>query len=663
MSRLPVALAALAALGVARLLPADGLGLGLRLAAATLVVLLPGAICARALGRPGGAATLVWTLALLAPALAVTFALGASLWLALGLLLGAGAVALPLALRREPVPGAPGGLAVLALGGLLGVALWQVAGPVDGDGLFHLGRVRKLAELDSLSLDAVNEFADGGLHPGYAFPLWHALLALVARLAGIDSAAVVLHEASVLAPLAFLVAYEAGSALFRSAWAGAAAVLAQVALIGLAAGHGGAYAALALPATAGEQLLVPAVLALVFAYVARPSLALGSSVVAAGLVLALVHPTYAVFLCVPLAGFLIARAVLARTDLASIATALAAVALPTGAVLLWLLPIVRETASHDPSDAELRRGLAQYAGQLDVVSEHAYRLAPEVLSRRGAVAVAALVLVPLAALAARRRWAAFVLGGSLAVLALSLIPSVFTPFADAVSLSQARRAAAFLPFAFALAGGAAVLAGVLRLAVLPLALAAGIALQLAFPGDFGDFDDGGPALATWIAAFAGAAALAAAAILARRDAREDRGPLAALAAALFVLPVAVHGLANWSPRSTDQPYALTPGLVEALRKEVPERDVVFSDLETSYRIVAYVPVYVAAAPPAHVADTRANRPYERREDVRAFFRSGSLEIPRRYGAGWIVVHQARVDLRLPLLRAYADSRYVLYRLG
>ena len=32
----------------------------------------------------------------------------------------------------------------------------------------------------------------------------------------------------------------------------------------------------------------------------------------------------------------------------------------------------------------------------------------------------------------------------------------------------------------------------------------------------------------------------------------------------------------------------------------------------SYRISAYAPVYVASAPPAHVADTRANFPYGRR---------------------------------------------------
>ena len=46
---------------------------------------------------------------------------------------------------------------------------------------------------------SVNEFADGGLHPGYAFPLWQAFLALIAKVAFVDPSKVVLHEASVLA--------------------------------------------------------------------------------------------------------------------------------------------------------------------------------------------------------------------------------------------------------------------------------------------------------------------------------------------------------------------------------------------------------------------------------------------------------------------------------
>jgi hypothetical protein len=101
--------------------------------------------------------------------------------------------------------------------------------------------------------------------------------------------------------------------------------------------------------------------------------------------------------------------------------------------------------------------------------------------------------------------------------------------------------------------------------------------------------------------------------------------------------------------------------VHALRTTVPKRDSVFSDLETSYRIEAYAPVYVSAAPPAHVADTKDNVPNDRRKDVIRFLHSGSVAIPRRYHADWIVVAKRRFDLHLPLPKAYEDSRFVLYR--
>src|SRR6185437_9747999 len=125
-----------------------------------------------------------------------------------------------------------------------------------------------------LSLGSTNEFPDGGLHPGYAFPLWHAFLALVAKVSGADPVDVVLHGPTVLAPLAVLVAYEAGWALFRRAVPAATAVAAGIALVAMAPGHAGALTALALPATSSRQLLVPAALALAFEVVRRPSPAL-----------------------------------------------------------------------------------------------------------------------------------------------------------------------------------------------------------------------------------------------------------------------------------------------------------------------------------------------------------------------------------------------------
>jgi hypothetical protein len=97
---------------------------------------------------------------------------------------------------------------------------------------------------------------------------------------------------------------------------------------------------------------------------------------------------------------------------------------------------------------------------------------------------------------------------------------------------------------------------------------------------------------------------------------------------------------------------------------VPKRAVVYADLETSYRIAAAAPVYVANAPPAHVADTRANHPYARRRALLRFLHSGDLAIPGRAGATWLVLRRRELpQLQRRLPHAYADGSFVLLRLG
>jgi hypothetical protein len=655
----PILLLSLPLLGVARLLPAHGVGLWLRLVAASLVLLVPGSLVARALHLRGASATVAWALGALGPALLLVLVVHSSIWLALVVLAAVAVVALPFALRSGFVRPAWSTLAIALAGLAFGALLWHVAGVVHGDALFHLARVRKLDAFGDLHVRSVDEFADGGLHPGYAFPLWHAFLALVSKLAGVDPTPVVLHEPSALAPVAFAVTYEAGRTVFRSAWMGVATIAAAVSVAALAPGHGGSYALLSQPGTLDRYVLVPAALTLFFLFLREPGRALALSLAAVGVEVLLVHATTAVFLGIPLAAFVLVRALLARTDLRRAIGALAALFVPAGLALAWLYPLVRETASHSPSTGELERALAKYADELHVESLHRYALRPEVVSRSGAVAVAALVLVPLAALASRQRWAALVLGGTIAVLGLELLVWTFPRFADAVSVSQARRLAGFVPFAFALAGGAGVLAGLIGPLVLPLGLAAGIALQLAFPGDFGPgLQEGGPAAATWIAAGGAVVAILVGFALGRRI--EAHGWLAAAAVVLFCIPVAVHGFRHWSSATQTDAYALTPGLLEALRTDVPERAIIFSDLETSYRIAAYAPVYVAAAPPAHVADTAANRPYSRRLSVNRYFGTGDVAILNRYHAKWLVVDKQRFHARSDWPLAYRDQRYALY---
>ena len=335
------------------------------------------------------------------------------------------------------------------------------------------------------------------------------------------------------------------------------------------------------------------------------------------------HPTYGLFLLVPLLAvtFWHWRAWLAA-------------AVPVGLVLLWLRPLVDETVSHNPSASEQARGVAHYGSQLVVSSDRHFRLAAEVFGRSGSVAVATLFLLPVIGLALRRRWAAFTLGGSLIVLVLTLVPWLFVHLSDAVSLSQARRFAGFLPFPFAFAGIAALVAR--RRYVVPLALVAGIVVQRLWPGDF-DYGlrHGGPALATWIAVVGGGVALVVFLALDRPPLREHH-TLGLAAACAFVLPVFVHGLWHWSPDPAADPLALSPRLVHNLRTKVPKGAIVLAPVKVSYRVAASAPVYIVAAPVTHVADTKANDPYGRARAVHHWVLTNDPRVARRYGATWAI---------------------------
>lgn len=606
----------------------------LRLAFATIVVLLPGRFIARAFGQRMLSATLAWTLAALFVAWSAVFLFHRSIHLALAILalITVAAIAIRYRVRTRDVRG-PSRVThgFVTLGGVvLGALLWHVEGAVTGDGLFHEARVRKLVDLTSLHLRTVDEFKDGGLHPGYAFPLWHGFLAIVSWLSGLDPGTVVRHEPSLLAPIACVVAWEAGTVLFGSPWMGLSVLVAQLAMFCFGPGHGGSYATIALPGSAARQLISPAAIALFFVFIERPGSMVAAPLAAAFGALTLTHPTYALFLAIPLVAYAVLRSREWRRSLA----ALGACLVPTGLAVLWLRPIADETVSRNPSHTALLTGLKQYGTELVVTNTHHYRLAGSEFDRTGVIAIAALVLLPLTAFAWRRRWAAFALGGALLILVLMEVPWLFVHFSNAVSLSQSRRAAGFAPLPFALAGAAALVAR--RLVVLPVALAAGIVLQRLWPGDF-DYGlrHGGPPAAAWLALVGGAAALAFVLITRPREPRE-RHVLGLLAVALLALPVVIHGFWHWSPRTPTDPNALSPRLIHNLRTKVPKGSVVIAPLQVSYEVVADAPLYVVGLPVSHVANTRANDPYGRRKAVLHWNATNDPAVAGRYGATWAI---------------------------
>ena len=673
-----------ATLLLAHLLPETGFGLALRLAAsAACVLLVPGALLLRAIGwpaSPGIALTgsFALSLAISAFGLALVFAAGGSILL-MGLVIGSVSVvvAVPAALRNGVRPVERGErralTAVFASGALFSVVVWWAAGPLNGDGFFHVGRARKLAELDVLSgLSSVDEFRDGGLHPGYAFPLWHAVDALVARLAGVDVTDVVLYLPAILVPLALLLAYAVGNVVFRSPYGGVALAAVQLANLGLARREEnlsgtGFFETITQPQAASHLLLVPAVVALAFGFLRDGGGVVFLCLGAASMGLTLIHPSYTPFIAMLLLGFLLARLVLVRAWeplLMHTTIAIGAITAPLVLFLVLFYPVIRSSSSVTPSTLIRDQELANY-GSLVTKLGPWFGMSPDAVARAGPVVVAGLIAIPLAAFAARRLWAALVLGGSVAVLVALLVPPFFTIFADIFSLSQARHLPEFLPVSVAVVGGCIALSR-FRGWGIALAGAVGAALVLLYPGEFTwVYADGGPSWAVWLAIVGGLAALAFG--VWRPLWGPDPNRYALAAAIAFVVPVALAGLARVEKAQPDG--FLTPGVVDAVRADVSGDEVVFSDRLTAYRLVAYAPVYVNASAPGHVAEVRANHVFARARDTRQFFWEVGVSdaereaILERWGADWVLVNKERSHAqhfldRFPLV--YQDGRFALY---
>lgn len=669
-------------LGLGHLLPATGVGEPVRLAgAAAIVLLVPGAFVQRVLGWPleigvALAGSLVWSLVLLFVAMAITFAVGASFTLALVLLAGAALGAAFLGWRRDrPVVERKDVYAALAVAGVslpFLPLIWLVNRTAIRDSLFHIAYARKLDELPELSsLDVVGHFSGGGLHPGYAFPLWHGVVAAVARLSGVDVENVVLHLGPVLTPLALVIAYGMGAALFRSLWGGLATAVLFGGISAFEDAYFGLFASLSDPASAARGLLVPALLALTFVYVRGERLGL-LSVAAAGFVLTVVHPNYAPYVAMVLAGCVAARFLVMRKenrDWLRVGAAVGAILVPSLLFIAWLWPVLSDTTPFTPDADTVSRDQASYEGFF-VGSTDSFRLSTEVLTRHGGITIAGFLAIPLAALAARRIWSAFVLGTAIVVLTVVLTPALFTLLSDLASISQARRLPIFLPLAVALAG-AAVLAGRFRALAVAAALAAGVLLSVVYTGETTQtLGEGGPGWPVWVALVGAVLGLAYAAI--RRPLGPDPGPWAVAVAVAFLLPFAVSTAAGLEREPPDD-FRLSGGLVDALRREASVGDVVIGKPETQYRVVANAPVYVVAVPRMHTIDTGKARPFERLADTAHFFDPGMTsaernEILERYGVSWLVLDRRRgypADFRdyLETLEpVYRDDRYTLFRI-
>ena len=280
----------------------------IRLAIATGLVLAPGAIAARAVGVRSTSATLAWGLGIVFAAMTVVFAVHASLTLALVLLLVAALVAAPFAIRRPPVPEIPGRAWVWAAGAVLGLLLWHVAGEIGGDGLFHLARARKLVEFGDLRLSSRERVRRRRAPPGLRLPA-------LAGVPGADREGRLRRPVEGRAPRGDRAGAARRAGRLRG---GLRAVPAGRAgrghgrRRGRDRGDGGRARRLVHLARAAGNVVAPAPRPGRARARVRGACALrrkGSSRASAlaSLVLAVVHPTYAIFLWIPFAGFLAVR--------------------------------------------------------------------------------------------------------------------------------------------------------------------------------------------------------------------------------------------------------------------------------------------------------------------------------------------------------------------
>ena len=365
------------------------------------------------------------------------------------------------------------------------------------------------------------------------------------RSPGLDPSVVVHREASVLVPLACLVAWEAGVAVFRSAAGGIGVLAASLGalllrrrprrLVRLARAAGDLVAA---AARAGR---VRALLHLRCSSGRRADLA----ALAVGFgALALVHPTYALFALIPLGAY----AVCGRRSGGARPPRSRRRSCPSALAVLWLRPLVDETLSRQPDRDDCRRRRSR-----TTAASSSSRRCTTSGSRPRCPGGPARSRSRRSRSCRSRcsprggRWGAFVLGGTVVdPRADARSRSSSSRFSNAVSLSQSRRAAGFVPFAFAFAGGLALLAR--SVWVLPFALAGRDRARAALAGRLRlrPPRTAGPAPSPGSRSSA-ARPRSCSGSSSRATGRRSATGSAALAAVLFVLPVAVHGFRHWTP--------------------------------------------------------------------------------------------------------------------
>jgi hypothetical protein len=663
---------------------------------------------------PGWAISRMLELHLRVPAVAipaVAFAFGLGVWtlvLAVGLAFGwpilttlavYGAVAVVLlgAMRRRERrhPRAQLGTANAAAGwtivviALAGCAAAVLRTRIAFDTLFHLGMVRRLAELPSPTFENLDRVVGAGINPAYALPSWQGAMAAISALTRLDPATVVEASAIVGVLLAACCAAALGRAVTDTR-AGELAGVSAYAFLRVTfprrelEGDGVAYAAL--PGNIALDVLLPLLLvATVLLLRARPGARRDGSLVTlaavATVLLLVLHANYIVYVAIiglGVALWLLAAGPWGRRVARRITLVASSIALPGLVVLAALLPLLM-LLDHFGTTVETRIDyhLASIAGHQLVRPGHLY-------DWFAAPGLFGMFLLPWAAWISRGASRALVAGGSLALFAFALAPPLLELLGESGSLTIGLRLPR--PLGVLLIAAAAIalpdlVARTVRLAARitehrgrvagwiarlgPLLLvfvasaAYGYPLVRREPAQYGW---------NWPTLVAAAALLVVLvlAIRARRttesldvSVRDDTArslPIRSMALALVALSIAMlpSGFtsmrrAAWQSRELVAAYRADDlrclDGVQAKLRELPPGDVLLADPVTAYAAQALAPEYVVGDFKTWNGSTDPERVKERIDLIGLTFQAQDREIAQRgleglmrdYDASWLLV--------------------------
>lgn len=414
---------------------------------------------------PGWAISRMLELHLRLPAVAapaVAFAFGLGVWtivLAIGLafgwpilttlaVYGGVAVALLGAMRwrerRRPraqlgTTNAVAGWTLLVIA-LAGCAAAVLRTRIAFDTLFHIGMVRRLAELPSPTFENLDRVVGAGINPAYALPSWQGAMAAISALTGLDPATVVEATAIVGVLLAACCAAALGRAVAGTV-AGELAGVSAYAFLRVTfprrelEGDGVAYAAL--PGNIALDVLMPLLLvATLLLLRSRPGARRDGSLVALAALstalLLVLHANYIVYVAIiglGVALWLLAAGPWGRRVARRVGLVAASIGVPGLVVLAALLPLLMLLDHFGTAvEARIDYHLVSIGGHSIVRPGHLYDwfAAPGLLG---------MFVLPWAAWISRGASRALVAGGSLALFAFALTPPLMDLLGQSGSLT------------------------------------------------------------------------------------------------------------------------------------------------------------------------------------------------------------------------------------